>query len=433
MHLQPIVDQPVTPMPLDPIGAMLYVAVFIVVTLATMRRPVLGASALLLLQPFAFYRDIFNTTITLPKVALAGVLLALAASPKVFAYLRERNARQLLLAGALIVFATMLSIAVATYAGPAFREALKQVYYVIIFVAVYVCYRLDPERALVTACVAAATIGVSLLALSQEVLGAPSAFIVGGHPLPRIAGALEGPNQLAGYLEIAVPFLFASLMWRSTPLVQAGLFFGLFADILTFSRSGTIGCIVAIVIVIAIVRRNPREPLFIAIAGALSGTIVASFWGYIAHVSSISRFWNFSESNYAGGVGTRSELWKAAAVLWHRHPLLGVGAGNFELDLPEAGLHGIRTHANSLYLQSLVEGGIPLLAATVFLFYSTIATLVRRAASSPIAVAALASTIALALHQAVDDVFFYPKVGGFWWAVVALGAVEVSQAGRTAE
>lgn len=433
MHLQPIVDQPVTPMPLDPIGAMLYVAIFVIVTLATMRRQVFGACALLLLQPFAFYRDIFHTTITLPKVALAGVLLALTASPAVFRYLRERDARRLLLAGVLVVAATALSIAVATYVEPAIRETLKQVYYVLIFAAVYVCYRIDPERRYATTCIAAATIIVSLLALSQEVLGAPSAFVIGGHPLPRIAGALEGPNQLSGYLEIAVPFLFAALMTRSSPLVQAGLFFGLFADILTFSRGGIVGCVIAIAIVAAQLRQNLRVPLVIAVAGTIAGTVVASFWGYIAHVSSISRFWNFSEANYAGGVGTRSELWNAAAILWRRHPLFGVGAGNFELDLPQAGLHGIRTHANSLYLQSLVEGGIPLFAATVFLFYSAITTFVRRVASSPVAAAALAVTIALALHQIVDDVFFYPKVGGFWWAVVALGAVEVGRAGRTAE
>jgi len=433
MHLQPIVDQPVTPMPLDPIGAMLYVAVFVVVTLATMRRPVFGASALVILQPFAFYRDIFHTTITLPKVALAGVFLALAASPQVFAYLREVQARRMLLAGGFVVLATAISVAVATHAGPAVRETLKQLYYVLIFVAVYICYRLDSQRTCVTICIAVATIVVSLLALSQEVLGAPSAFVIGGHPLPRIAGALEGPNQLAGYLEIAVPLLFAALMWRSTALVQAGLFLGLFADILTFSRGGLIGCVIAIAIIIWIVRNRVREPLIITLAGALAGTIVVSFWGYIAHVSSISRFWNFSEANYAGGVGKRSELWTAAAILWHRHPILGVGAGNFEFDLPDAGFRGIRTHANSLYLQSLVEGGIPLLAATVFMLYSAISMLARRAASSPIAVAALAATIALALHQTVDDLFFYPKVGGFWWAVVALGAVEVGRPGRTAE
>ena len=35
---------------------------------------------------------------------------------------------------------------------------------------------------------------------------------------------------------------------------------------------------------------------------------------------------------------------------------------------------------------------------------------------------ALGATLALALHQVFDLMVFFPKVGGFWWIVLGLGA-----------
>jgi O-antigen ligase len=83
-----------------------------------------------------------------------------------------------------------------------------------------------------------------------------------------------------------------------------------------------------------------------------------------------------------------------------------------------------------LYLQSLVEGGIPLLAATLWLVYTSIATFVRARLESPFIVAALAASIALALHQVVDLLTFYPKVGSEWWIVLGMGAAELAVAAR---
>jgi O-antigen ligase len=114
--------------------------------------------------------------------------------------------------------------------------------------------------------------------------------------------------------------------------------------------------------------------------------------------------------------------------MWRARPILGVGAGNFEFALPAYGVFGVRTHANSWYLQSLAEGGIVLFGATIALLAAIVGSLLSCAArknfreAPPWAIAALASTAALALHQIVDYLVFYPKVGSAWWLLVGIAA-----------
>ena len=200
-----------------------------------------------------------------------------------------------------------------------------------------------------------------------------------------------------------------------------------FADVLTFSRGGALGIVAGTLVVVVVYQRNLRRPLLSMLGGILSGAIVAAAWGFGAHSFDLYRPGSLSSAGYAGGVGSRSELWHAALRLWLKRPWLGIGAGNFELELPEVGLYGVRTHPNSLYIESLVEGGIPLFAATLWLTWTSIVTFVRDRVRSPLIAGALAASAALAVHQVVDFLTFYPKVGGFWWIVLALGAAELAR------
>ncbi len=411
---------------LEPLTAILYVAFFAAVALMTMRRPVHGVCILLIVQPFAFYQSVEATTITLPKVALVGVLLGIAAYRDAFAPVGAKVPWRILTAGMFVLAATIVSLAHAAYHGPVLRETLKTLEYIVLFCVVVAAYRLEPNRSSVRTAILATTIAVALLALAQEVLGAPSAMLLNGHTIPRIAGPLEGPNQLAGYFDVALPLAMALAVEEPSLPAGVALFLIAVTDVLTFSRGGSIGAVAAIATVALVSRRNLR-PVFTALgAGLAVGLGVAVSWGIVADTIGLERFWDFRQSDYAGGVGTRPELWRAAWTLWRNHPLFGVGAGNFEREIPLTGLHGVRTHANSLYLQALVEGGIPLFAATLWLVYTSIATFAREALRSPFVLAAFAASIALALHQVVDFLTFYPKVGGEWWIALALGAAELA-------
>lgn len=421
-HLAP---GPVMYPALDTLGLMFYAGFFIGVTLLTLKRPAYGACTLIAVIPFAFYQEAFDSTIRLPKVAVLAVLLGLSAYRNAFAPVAERTPWRILTAGLFVLAGTLISFVHATHTAPVIRESLKIAEYLLMFCAVVAAYRLDPDRELFARTLLGTAIAVAILALLQEIVGAPSVLLVNGHTLPRIAGPLEGPNQLAGYFDVCIPIALALTLQARSRLARIALFLTIFADILTFSRGGLIGAAAGIIAVAIPLRAHLRAALAPIIAGIAAGVAVTFSWGIVADSLGMLRWWNY-ESTYAGGVGTRPELWHAAIVLWKEHPLFGVGAGNFELDIPLTGLHGVRTHANSLYLQALVEGGIPLLAATLWLVYVSIETFVRERLESPFVVAAFGAGIALALHQIVDFLTFYPKVGAQWWALMALAAAEIA-------
>jgi O-antigen ligase len=424
--------------PLDALGMTVYALVLLAAARATWMRAAYGVAALIAAVPFDFHRDVGHTTITISKVVLVAVFVALALRRVSFRPLGEPAARLILVAGTGVVIATAATFADALFRGPVLRETLKALEYVALFAVVVAATRADPdERPLRIAL--AATVGlVSLLAIAQEIVGAPSGVWFAGFAIPRIAGPLEGPNQLAAYLGLALAALVAFFLVRERARLELwAIGVAVAALILTISRAGIWAAFVGIAIVVAVSPpRQRRELAIVAASSAAVGLVVLAFWGFVAThnfggVSFVRHLMALAEAPHPGTVGNRSQLWHAALVLWRRHPLLGIGAGNYELELAGAGFPHLRTHANSLYLQALAEGGLVLLAATLALVAASIVAFVRGPFRDPLIVGALGASVGFAVHQIFDLLVFYPKVGELWWILLALGASRVDAARST--
>ena len=427
MTYRPVIDHIAVPIYLDPLSAVLLTAAFIAAAALTLRRPAYGLGALLIATPLDFSRDVLATTVSLPKCVLLGVLLALTAYPAVWRGLRRAPAAPIFGALLLYLTATALSAAGAAHLGPVLRETLKWLQYAALFATAFCCYRLDGDDAALLACAAVATIAVCLSALAQEFAGAPSGLYIGSAIVPRIAGLLEGPNQLSAYCAIAAALLGAWAVARPTPITALALGLVTCTDLLTFSRAGIAALAIVFALVVLWAGRRAWMALRPALFGAVAGAAGCAWWAIYAHTPGILRI-SLAPSAYAGGVGNRGELWRAAWRMFLARPLLGVGAGNFELDLPEFGVYGVRTHANSWYLQSLAEGGIVLFGATLALIGASVGAFLRRPfvaslrAQPPWVLAAVAASVALALHQIVNDFVFYPKVGAPWFLLLGIAA-----------
>ena len=416
-------------LPLDTRSAAIFVALGLFALLLARRRPVYGLALLVLLIPFDFARYAHGTTVTLPKVALLGALIGLALRRPSLSVLAAPRSRPLVFGMLAILAATVLSAIPGVYIDAVARETLKTIEYAAAFAFAAVAFDAERDESVIWNAVELGAASVALLALAQLFTVAPSGIVLGGHVLPRIAGPLEGPNQLAGYFDVALPLLLARVLWGGDRWAFPVLLLATVADVLTLSRSGVLAAVVGCLAVYAMAGRLRLR------AAALwpIGAVVLLAAGMLATAGLLPRFVSFEEVGHENGLATRAELWRAALTLWAQHPVLGVGAGNFELELPAVGLIGVRTHANSAYLQALAEGGIPLFLATLWTAVAAVRSLWPRAGATPLLAGIAAASLALGLHQIFDCLTFFPKVGTYWWVLLGIGIATLPQQTLTSE
>jgi len=401
-----------------------YVTVVVAALFLFVRKPIFGIAALIAVDPFDWAHPLGPTQITLSKAVLVGVAIACVAKRPSLAALREPAIRPLFGGAVAIAIVTALSAVPGTYIDAVAREALKASEYLVLFAvgALASGESTDDDETLWSAIIVVAT-SVCALALVEEFRGAHSAVLIGGRTIARIAGPLEGPNQLAGYLDLMIPLVLARALARREIVVWAVAGTLVLTDVLTLSRSGLFGAVIGIGIVVGMQPQARRAARRIALAAGLAAVALLTI---LARVGAISRVASVGESRHENGLATRSELWHAAIALWRTDPALGIGAGNFELLLPTVGLYGVRTHANSVYLQALAEGGIALAAATLWTVVSAIVVCFRDARRSTLLLGIGAGTCALAAHQVFDDMTFFPKIGGMWWLLLGIAAARVA-------
>jgi O-antigen ligase len=403
-------------------------------------------AALVSSDPFSLSYYIHGTAITLPKTVLVGVTVGLlvralrlrsavvrqAHHDEILAealslskgHHDDKRTLWLLLGAQLAFIVTMVLASVHAFShAAAMRETLKALQYVLTLVVAYFAYRSDPEELRLRTAFAAVTSLVAVLALAEEFTGAIESTMIHGHVFARIAGPLEGPNQLAAFLGVVLPIVLAFAVLR-TPLMleRFALAAGALACVLTISRGGIAALIVAIVLLL-LLRYLPNAARAIgmsavALFAAVLGFACLEFAGLL-HGGALSIFGGTAD-RYNGGLGSRPDLWHGAYAMWRSHPVFGVGPGNFELLISKYA-PGVHTHANSIYFQTLAEQGLLGALALVGVIGASIAAFVKRL-REPLALGACIAAVTMAFHQIVDGLWIYPKVGVVFWIVLAAGA-----------
>ncbi len=181
----------------------------------------------------------------------------------------------------------------------------------------------------------------------------------------RAGGTFINPNHLAAFLVTVFPLSAAQVfLGREKPIVKvlhgyaALMMLGGIA--VTMSRGGWAAAVLALLLLLGWLfwkRRELRLPL--------AGLAVALLLGGVVFLLSVekarARIENIGATNNADAGSSRQWLWETAMRMWHDHPWLGVGPGEFATRFPAYRSWVIQLNpgwVHNEYLNLLVDYGL---------------------------------------------------------------------------
>jgi O-antigen ligase len=201
----------------------------------------------------------------------------------------------------------------------------------------------------------------------------------GGRLVGVLGGVFENPNDLAINMAlnwpICVGFFFMSrgpkkLIWGAISLIM------LVGVELTYSRSGFLAIVVAVLMVLWEFGVRGKRPFLFLAAGVLGvGILVVSPSGYAARIASIA-VKNQGDPSGEESRAQRKQLLIDSIKTAFRNPLFGIGAGNFEAT------NGTWHVAHNSYTEMAAEAGFPAFILFCLMFYRALYNL-RRVRKSP--------------------------------------------------
>lgn len=399
-------------------------------------------TALLIALVFGLAPFVSTSLIGILLVACAGfwVLLTLADEAEPGAGLTPMHLLALLYWGVAVI-----STALSPVRSSALDGLIKLTLYLLFFVLMARVFRSPRLRSSIITAYLLISAVVSVAGLRQWFFGAdalatwvdPQSALSG---TTRVYSFLGNPNLLAGYLIPAVVFsaaaVFAWKNWLPKLLALTLWVVNSACLVLTFSRGGWIGFVVAgfVLLLLLIHWFSVHLPRFwrvwaVPIALGLSAAFVISTVSVLPplrdRVASIFVGRGDSSNNF------RLNVWMAVIEMIKDHPFLGIGPGNVAFNqvyprYQQVGYNALSAY--SVFLEILVETGTIGLLCFLWLLLTTLSQGWRRVQALRKLrnregfwlMAAVATLAGMLAHGLVDTVWYRPQVSTLWWMTMAV-------------
>jgi len=349
----------------------------------------------------------------------------------------------------LLVLLYWVIAAVATALSPvkkaAFNDLATLTLYLLLFALCARVLRLPRLRSWIIILYLHVSLIVSVYGLRQWFFGATAlaTWVDPMSPLSkttRVYSYLGNPNLLAGYLIPAVVFslvaIFAWQSWIKKALALTMLIVNTACLVLTFSRGGWIGLVVAFLTVMALLVywRSIEMPPFwrtwslpIVLGGLIGVLVLAVIFVEPVRLRVFSIFADRKDSSN----NFRRNVWDAVFEMIRDRPIIGIGPGHNSFNKIYPLYQRPRYTALSAYsilLEVAVETGLIGLACFLWLIIVTFNTALLqvgrlrqlRSVEGFWLIGAIATLLGMLTHGMVDTIWFRPEVNTLWWLMVAL-------------
>jgi len=259
---------------------------------------------------------------------------------------------------------------------------------------------------------------------SQAVFANPSWLVnISGVTVFRSVSLFPDPHMFSFYLGLMLPWAFVFYFFsKKRELVYLGIFFLILtADLLTFSRGGYMGILAGFLFSILFfwnrIKVNYRKALVFAL-------IMISLAAIIPNPVSrrlVSSF-DLTEGSNLG----RIETWKSSLGIIKSNPLLGVGLGNYPLEIKPSADYREPIYSHSLYLDIAAETGVVNAFFWITLLMAAFISYIKLGKKDLFYLGGAVSLIIFSIHSIFETPLFSPRILPLLLTIVALSNLKIS-------
>ncbi|MDO8240572.1 MAG: O-antigen ligase family protein [Candidatus Moranbacteria bacterium] len=252
----------------------------------------------------------------------------------------------------------------------------------------------------------------------EAVLKNPSWLVnIGGKTYLRATSLFPDPHMLAFYLGLALPLAFWFMLHtdKRKKLAIFGCGLILLADLLTFSRGGYVGIFSGLVFVgIFFWKKTERKYKVVTSIVLLMGLSI------LLVPSPISQRFLSSFDLQEGSNQGRMAMWGKAMEVTLEHPLLGVGIGNYPLEVNPVATYRDPIYAHNTYLDVAAETGLINMLVWIGILLVTGLGFLQKSKQENLFFFSAISLVIFSAHSLVETAIYSPVVLTLFLIILSL-------------
>ena len=259
---------------------------------------------------------------------------------------------------------------------------------------------------------------------SLAVLQNPSWLVnISGKTYLRATATFPDPHMLSFFLGVVLALAVALFLTEKRKgFYGLSLLVLLIADMLTFSRGGYLGIAVGIIFLVVFFwkRINVRVKIVFIIGCVLVGLLLTIPNPISGRYASI---FNLREGSNMG----RIEIWQRTMTIIEDNPWLGVGIGNYSLQIKPSATYREPFYAHNTYLDIAAESGVTSAFIWVGILFFSWRMFKKKAQREAVFLGPALAIVIFSTHSLVETAIYSPTVLALFLIVLGFSNIKADE------